>query len=101
MADSKDLGMTTQTRHRHLRDPLNNQFSRVTEETTKHELTQPAKAVEVVYTKNVHEADTWLKKKHHRLFGFSRWLRHRVEASVRTQQTWRHREQDCRYSTGS
>ena len=62
MADSKDLGMTTQTRHRHLRDPLNNQFPRVTEETTKHELTQPAKAVEVVYTKNVHEADTWLKK---------------------------------------
>ena len=81
MADSKDLGMTTQTRHRHLRDPLNNQFSRVTEEATKHELTQPAKAVEVVYTKNVNEADTWLKKTS-QIVRFSRWLRHRVEASV-------------------
>ena len=96
MADSKDLCMTTQTRHRqiqedtshtkcvgsfqhtvisrrslqvteqprkkiHLRDPSTKQFSRV--ETTKHELTQPAEAagVEVVYTKNVHEAETWLR----------------------------------------
>ena len=96
MADSKDLGMTTQKRHRqiqedtshtkcvgsfphtvisrrslqvteqprkktHLRDPSTKQFSHV--ETTKHELTQPAEAegVEVVYTKNVHEAETWLR----------------------------------------
>ena len=59
----KRAGYKAAAKRTHPSDPSNEQFSRMTKETTKHKLTQPtvAKGVEIVYTKNIFEAETWLR----------------------------------------
>ena len=94
----KRAGYKAAAKRTHPSDPSNEQFSRMTKETTKHKLTQPtmAEGVEIVYTKNIFEAETWLRT-------------HITDCSASAvgfdiewkQEAWRHREQDCRSSTGS